>query len=138
MTIKLQSANRKIEPPEWTTKPDTHFWYFENEYREQWVAKIDGNQLLLTGLDIGWKEFRLDERQVEQAKEWLSMSIIGGRPGAVSVREVAATVTSKDGPEDEDSLLRIVFNLPEELWLLSIFEIALSELKYRNKKASAM
>ena len=59
MQIKLHS-NEEIHPPAWAQgEQQTTCWYFENEHGEQWVAKVEDDLLLISGLDLGWEEISL-------------------------------------------------------------------------------
>lgn len=62
LCIRIQGEN----PSSWATgdQSDTYFSYYENEHGEQWVAKLDGQTLRISGLDIEWEELELN---VEQA-----------------------------------------------------------------------
>ena len=59
LTYKLQD-----NPPEWAKDA---LWYYENVHGEQWIATIQNNSLIFSGLDIGWKEIKLSPQQASHA-----------------------------------------------------------------------
>ena len=59
LTFKLQD-----NPPEWAKEA---LWYYENIHGEQWIATIQNNSLVFSGLDIGWKEIKLSPQQALDA-----------------------------------------------------------------------
>lgn len=81
--IKTLSAELRIRvkgenPATWATgdQSGAYFSYNENEYGEQWVAKREGNVLLISGLDIGWEEFRLNAEQAIAERDRILEQII--------------------------------------------------------------
>ncbi|MGX6443620.1 hypothetical protein ACWM35_10440 [Neobacillus sp. K501] len=64
MTVKFEQelvTSQGSTQPKWSSEA-TH--YFENEHGEQWIAKSDGEQIVISGLDIDWKEIVLNYSQV--------------------------------------------------------------------------
>lgn len=61
LTIKLEDSTKNLVP-NWASKA-TH--YYENEYREQQIAMMKDEKILITGSDIGWVVY---ESSMEEAK----------------------------------------------------------------------
>lgn len=52
VSINLQEP----DVPQWAQgNIKSWFWYYENCYGEQWVARFDGEVLRIAGFDVGWE-----------------------------------------------------------------------------------
>lgn len=45
-------------PPAWArgAQPTSRFWYFANAHGEPWVARREGDRLLVSGAELGWRQ----------------------------------------------------------------------------------
>lgn len=117
-------SNRHVascgDPPEWIREapPDKgrfRRFYFENNYGEQWFARIDGQTLRVTGGDLSWRTFVLSleagwrkdpaERRLEALldgdiilnsaeRAWLGAVMLVFRDGSGSNREPPPSAAS--------------------------------------------
>jgi hypothetical protein len=131
-TIKFEQElattdNGTSVPPKWGNKA-TH--YFENAYGEQWIAMCNGKNLFIAGLDLGWKEIVLS---YEEVKEWLEIQ----NEFMTIVRESQLTKVMNKMKKSNNPLFKIVWNMAEKYWLLSVltsFELAMEYYEEEDKK----
>lgn len=142
LRIKIQGKN----PPAWATgdQSDSYFSYYENEHGEQWVAKREGEILRISGLDIDWKEYQLTVEQAIAEKNRIVDQIIictlmQGKdiPESASKAYLEAAVTRVREYSGKMPLAQIVFDSGELLWLASVFNAAIPQMKsVMNKEGS--
>lgn len=137
MWIELQGKN----PPAWAVgQMKSNCWYYENESGEQWVAVRKGDTLWISGLDIGWEEISLSVEQAEaetdRIRDLISAQTFLRIPG---LRETlgktyleAAEVRGLDSRKHP--LGAIILNSGELLWVLSVLQAAVPEMKYALSK----
>lgn len=58
LEIKLEGT-----PPAWAKEAT---YYYENVHREQWIAKKDGETLLLAGSDMSWESIAITKEMREK------------------------------------------------------------------------
>jgi hypothetical protein len=58
---------RGLRPPTWAAgnQPGSRFWYFANAFGEPWVARKEGDALLVSGAEVAWRELRLEAAQAD-------------------------------------------------------------------------
>lgn len=137
--ISLQGDNQ----PDWAFgKHEIYVWYFENVYGEQWVAKIEGDILRFTGLDISWKEIVLTLEQAKaesnRLKEYLLIKTLTTFP---HYKEVAGEITKsyRSAVAKEDTAIKLplaewIFNDAEVYWLVSVLEASIPIMQSAKKK----
>jgi len=109
MNEVLISAKSKIPeileavPLSWA-KNSKH--YFENNYREYWIATIEPGVLLISGLDIDFREIRVTKEEAKREKMNLIIAV------------------------NSDTIIPIfkhtILNKCEAFWVLSIIEAFLT------------
>lgn len=93
MKPQLPAIIEKI-PLSWATTA-TH--YFENEFGEHWIAKAENNQLLLSGLDIGWDVIALSYQDAINTRNELlkgTRSVNGTNLGEAEIFWVLSVISS--------------------------------------------
>lgn len=103
LTYKLQN-----NPPAWAEEA---LWYYENAYGEQWIASIQNNNLIFSGLDIGWKEIKLSPQQALDA-----YNVTMGQ--SYGVRDY-----------ENNPLNNWFLNKGERLWVASVLYAAIEQFK---------
>ncbi|MBD3107919.1 hypothetical protein IEO70_06030 [Bacillus sp. AGMB 02131] len=103
LTFKLQD-----NPPKWAKEA---LWYYENVHGEQWIASIQKNSLVFSGLDIGWKEIKLTPQQALDAY-------------SVMMGQKYDSEESKDNP-----LNNWILDKGERLWVASVLYVAIEQFK---------
>lgn len=98
LTYKLQG-----DPPDWYTEA---LWYYENIHQEQWIAIVQDNHVIFSGLDIGWDEIKLTPKQAEEAYK----IIIGEK--------------KQDEKFSDNPLSNWILNTGELLWIASVLNVA--------------
>ena len=106
--IHLINENN-VNMPKWVKEAT---WYFENIHGEEWVAKLDGRSIVITGRDIDWKEIYID---VDEAKEYA---------------DVKLGVKRSTKKFKENALNKWVFSEEEEFWLISVIVAARQRVKF--------
>jgi hypothetical protein len=117
----------------------SRYWYFENDHGEQWVAKLDGELLRISGLDVGWKQVELSFEQVMAERERLGkmLAVAFGLPNCT---EDIATAYAKLGGQlireqgSQYPLSRWIYRTEEILWLCSVLETAFQIMRLRQGK----
>ncbi|HWL25790.1 MAG TPA: hypothetical protein VNR38_18915 [Ureibacillus sp.] len=104
LTYKLQG-----DPPVWYKEAK---WYYENIHGEQWIATIEDNHVIFSGLDIGWKEMKGTPQQAEEAYK-----IIFGE-----------IEQNKENP-----LTKYGMNTGELLWMASVLSVAMSSFASNSR-----
>jgi hypothetical protein len=120
-TIELQG-----NAPKWTNEA-TH--YFENRYAEQWIAKVNIDKIVITGLDIGWKEIAVN---FNEAKEYLEIQKEG--MFAISEKECEIILNKvEEARKNNNSMFKYGFNEEEKYWLISLLSPFVKENELKRK-----
>jgi hypothetical protein len=137
VTLKLQGENA----PEWALgEQKFHYWYYENEHGEQWVAKREADNLHISGLDIGWQEVHLTLEDVKGERErihnMLIMSVIRQMPElsdnvGESFMEIAA---SRHRTLSGLPLAQWLLNTGEMFWVASVLDAAIPMMEWDRQK----
>ena len=107
----MNSLTFKLEgnPPSWAKEAR---WYHENVHGEHWIATIQKDRVLISGLDIGWDEIILNRRQAEEALHILS---------------------GMERPTDhffrENPIASWILDKGESIWVASVLAVAVEEFK---------
>ena len=103
-------------PPKWAPEAS---WYHENAHGEQWIASIQKDRVIISGLDIGWEEIIMNRRQADEA---------------------LLILTGVKKPTDryyrENPVVAWFLDKGEMLWVASVLAVAMEEFKmldYRGK-----
>lgn len=138
MSAELRIRVKGENPPAWATgdQNGAYFSYYENEYGEQWIAKLDGQTLRISGSDIDWEDIELSIEQVMAEHQRILNQVVATKllqsknAQADVVKDYLQTVAF--GLQDYQGklpLLDIVFGNGEMLWLAAV----LSEVVSREK-----
>ncbi|MFM1654030.1 hypothetical protein ACI7RC_18300 [Brevibacillus sp. B_LB10_24] len=140
VSIKLQSIEGE-NPPFWAIgEQNRRFWYYENEHGDQWVAKLDNDILLISGLDIGWKEIELTldqaEAEIERITERLLLLSISKIPnlGEKFSRSYMENVAARPTSVQKLPLSEWILNNGEMLWIASVLTAVIPEMKWKKDK----
>lgn len=106
LTFKLNGT-----PPKWVENTQ---WYYENIYKEQWIAAISENELIIAGSDIDWSEIKLTPEQVEEAYN----TLIGKKQ------------LTKE--YNKNPLSEWIMDAGERLWVASVLHVAIEQFKVSN------
>ncbi|MDR9852042.1 hypothetical protein RJP21_00340 [Paenibacillus sp. VCA1] len=138
MSAELRISIQGKNPPSWATgdQSGTYFSYYQNEHGEQWVAKLEGRTLRISGLDIDWEEIELNAEQIIAENNRILDQIV-----------VVTMMQSKDVPESVAKayldvvavhqrtyggklpLAQIMFGADELLWLASVLNATIPRIK---------
>lgn len=145
--INLQHLPKEDSvPPIWATGDQTRgFWYFENEHGEQWVAKRTNDELVVAGLDIGWKEISFTLEQVLKETKHIVQYIATGKAPQPTLpprpKDVPEEVYAQVAASLESSEVSVPFSVggwildeAEILWLLAVFQAALPSMHLARKR----
>ncbi|MFJ5714622.1 hypothetical protein [Neobacillus sp. NPDC093127] len=125
MTVKFEqelATSQGSTPPKWTSEAT---YYFENEHGEQWIAKCDGEKLMIAGLDIGWKEIILNHSQVLDYLEFQKEANL-----ATSDKKLIALI--EKWKESENPLSNWIFNTGEKYGLLAVLHSSKLRMEFHN------
>ncbi|MEW8979267.1 MAG: hypothetical protein AB2385_12750 [Symbiobacterium sp.] len=130
MTIRLPVANRTKNPPAWAIgdQTDHQVWYYVNEHGEPWVARCEGDKLLISGLDVSWEELELSVEQVRAERERLGLLVAASQLAAVHpklAQIMAESASTRSFSPHTCPLGMIVLDPGEQLWVLSVLNAAL-------------
>lgn len=140
--LRIQGKN----PPTWAVgeQKGSYFSYYENEHGEQWVAKIDGEILRISGLDIDWEELQLT---VEQAiaennriiDQIVSVTLMQSKdiPEALGKAFLEMTVSNLRENRGKLPLAHLLFGSGELLWLAAVLGAAIPRMKGARDRSAA-
>lgn len=138
MSAELRITIQGKNPPEWATgdQSSSYFSYYENEHGEQWVAKRDGEVLLISGLELDWEEYRLTVPQAIAEKDRIVSLIVAGTlsesrniPESVGTAYLKGVVALQHENIGNMPLASIMFDSGELLWLASVLHAAIPQMK---------
>lgn len=134
MTIRFSVANRTKNPPAWAIgdQTDHQVWYYVNEHGEPWLARREGDKLLISGLDVSWEEFELSVEQVKAEKERLGLLVAASQLAALHpklAQILAESASTRSFSPNTCPLGRIVLDPGEQLWVLSVLNAALPRME---------
>ncbi|MBP2019075.1 hypothetical protein J2Z79_002492 [Symbiobacterium terraclitae] len=137
MTVRLPVASKTKNPPAWAVGDQTshHVWYYENDLGETWVAKSEGDRLLISGFDLGWEEFALSVEQAKAEKERLGLLVAASELAAVHpklAQILVESATIRSLSTQNCPLGKVVLDLGEQLWVLSVINAALPRMEVRR------
>jgi hypothetical protein len=125
MTFKFEqelATTQGKTPPEWASEA-TH--YFENDHSEQWIAKCDGEKLIIAGLDIGWNEIVLNYSQVINFIEFQKeVNLVTSENKLIALIE--------KWKESENPLSKWIFNTGEKYWLLAVLHSSKLRMEFHK------
>lgn len=119
---ELDTSEGTVTLPKWTSEA-TH--YFENEYGEQWIAKCDGDNIIIAGLDIGWKEIVLNYSQVMEYLEFQEEARL-----ATSEKKLVALL--EKWKQSENPLSKWMLNQEEKYWMLAVLHSVKTRMQFHN------
>jgi hypothetical protein len=125
MTVKFEHELATVQgspPPKWTSEA-TH--YFENDHGEQWIAKCDGEKLIISGLDIGWEEIILNYSQVMDYLYFQKEANL-----ATSDKKLISLIA--EWKESKNPLSKWIFNIGEKYWLLAVLHSSKLRMEFQN------
>ncbi|NQX46952.1 hypothetical protein HQN87_16560 [Paenibacillus tritici] len=143
MSAELRINIQGVNPPVWTLgkQNDSYFSYYENEHGEQWVAKCEGVILRISGLDIGWKEYQLTIKEAEAEYSRILDQIIAltlmqakSVPESLSQTYLETAVARLREYEGEMPLAQVVLEVSELLWLASVLNAAIPQMKWSKER----
>lgn len=143
MSAELRINIQGVNPPAWTLGKQnySYFSYYENEHGEQWVAKREGDILRISGLDIGWKEYQLTIKEAEAEYSRILDQVIARTlmqaksiPESLSRTYLETAVARLRGYEGEMPLAEVVLDVSELLWLASVLNAAIPQMKLSKER----
>lgn len=139
VSAELRISIQGKYPPEWAVgdQSGSYLSYYENEHREQWVAKLHKGILLISGLEIDWEVIELNIEQAIAENNRIIDQIVAGtllqtgnKPEKGTTEDfIASLAASMQGGYRRMPLLHIMFGSGELLWLASVFNAAIPRMK---------
>lgn len=129
LSAELRIRIRGKNPPAWVVgdQSGSYFSYYENEHGEQWVAKLDGNILRISGLDIDWEEIELNADQAIAENNRINDQIVVGTlmqlkdiPDGIAKTYLEVAALHRREHSGGLPLAHIMFGSGELLWLASV------------------
>lgn len=135
LRISIQGKN----PPDWAIghQSGSYLSYYENEHREQWVAKLQEGILLISGLEIDWEVIELNIEQAISENDRIIDQIVAGTLLQTGKKHekgtgedfIASLTANLQGGYGRMPLLHIMFGFGELLWLASVFNAVIPKMK---------
>lgn len=138
-SVNLQSIDGK-SPPSWALGVQKqHFWYYENEHGEQWIAKREKDVLRISGLDIDWTEIVIMLEQavaeLERVTNLYILQTLSKKPEHQNLSEsYSKYVTSKKVSFREFPLAKWMLDEGELLWTASVLKAAIPVMQWERNK----
>ncbi|WP_233695640.1 hypothetical protein [Paenibacillus profundus] len=138
MSAELRISIQGKNPPSWAIgdQSGTYFSYYENEHGEQWVAKLDGKTLRISGLDIDWEELSLNAEQAVAENNRIVDQIVAGTlmrskdvPESVTKAFLDVVALHQRTYGGKHPLAHIMFGVGELLWLASVLNATIPRIK---------
>ncbi|KWX74820.1 hypothetical protein [Paenibacillus jilunlii] len=138
MSAELRISIQGENPPSWAVgnQNSTYFSYYENEHGEQWVARLDGKTLCISGLDIDWEEIELNAEQAVAENNRIVDQIVAvtlmqskNVPESVTKAYLDVMALHQQTSGGMLPLAHIMFGAGELLWLASVLNATVVRIK---------